>query len=180
MSNEVPFVPYAGIGHNLRRWELTRRPTDTGLATFSATSSSLSPKVFGDDSCCRIFCRCPRDPREPYGPHPLGVAFYLPDLDSRRIGMYYTSVRPISDRPLFAQRGWRRRYQTIAKILDAQQRRAAERGDNLAGWLSVLDLNSPPPPSRNATARPSVSFGAEVSSPERSSSVVCPRPSSSP
>ncbi|AWV68091.1 m169/m168as protein [Murid betaherpesvirus 1] len=147
MSNAVPFVPYAGIGHNLRRWELQCRPTDTELATFSATSSFMSPKVFGDDSRCRLFCCCPYDPREPYGPHPLGVAFYLPDLDSRRIAVYYTTVRPISERPLFAQRGWRRRYRAFAKILDTQERRATEKGDNLSGWLSVLDMNPPSPPS---------------------------------
>nr|WEG68882.1 protein m169 [Mastomys natalensis cytomegalovirus 1]WEG69018.1 protein m169 [Mastomys natalensis cytomegalovirus 1]WEG71246.1 protein m169 [Mastomys natalensis cytomegalovirus 1] len=135
--NEIGFIQHEGIASNGVAWELQCPP---GTRTYDTDFSAAAFYRFLDGDRYELLFRakgrlapCP----EIGFPGCVGGAeFYSRFLDSRRLHVYYTTVRPIAERPVFAQRGWRRRYPTLARALDAQSRRAAETGEYVAKELS--------------------------------------------
>ncbi|ADC53844.1 hypothetical protein [Pseudocowpox virus] len=51
------------------------------------------------------------------------VELYGREMDPRFLGLYYATARRVSERPLFATPGWRRRFPAVALGLDALERR---------------------------------------------------------
>ncbi|AIZ77324.1 hypothetical protein SB87_gp071 [Parapoxvirus red deer/HL953] len=51
------------------------------------------------------------------------VETYSRALDPRLLGAYHALARPLSERPLFAVPGWRRRFPVVAASLDAVERK---------------------------------------------------------
>lgn len=138
--NEIGFIQHEGIASNGVAWTLQCPPGTRDYDTdFSA--DAFYRLLEGDryELLYRAKGRLAPCPEIGFPGCVAGLEFYARTLDSRRIPLYYTSVRPLAERPVFAQRGWRRRYPTLARTLDAQSRRAAETGE------SRLSPSSPSP-----------------------------------
>ncbi|CCD83267.1 conserved hypothetical pox protein [Squirrelpox virus] len=53
------------------------------------------------------------------------MTFYDRRADPRTMGIYYATARGLSERPLYAQRGWKRAYPAVRRALAAMDARVA-------------------------------------------------------
>ncbi|AWV68255.1 m170 protein [Murid betaherpesvirus 1] len=136
--NALAFVRLSGRSSEGVYWELCARPRDVyGAGDLDRRSDArpdahlpLAPAGMSPET---VFYRALGvNPLEaPPRGHVRGpwAAFYTRAVDSRFLGMYYAVARPLCERPLFAQRGWRQRHPVVAHQLRAQARQAADVGE---------------------------------------------------
>lgn len=147
MANDIPFIPHEGTASNGIPWSMPSWDHVFDLFSLKTTVSDLTAydeDPLDEDARVQAYAEQTVDNRALYskvGPclpldeilgwDPPGYAvFFGRSLDSRMTGMYYTGARPLCDRPLFAQRGWKRRFPAVARTLAAQKRLANEFGES--------------------------------------------------
>ncbi|AWV68092.1 m170 protein [Murid betaherpesvirus 1] len=135
--NELAFVRLTGTSSEGVYWELCARPRDVyGGGDLDRRSDArpdahlpLPPAGMAQET---VFYRARGvNPLEPPSRRDVGgpwASFYTRRVDSRFLGVYYAVARPLCERPLFAQRGWRQRHPVVAEQLRAQARQAADVG----------------------------------------------------
>lgn len=144
--NAVPFVDRSGQATNGLQWQLVCRPNDDTLAARQTTWEF--DRVLRADRMDIYYLTLHFWPDLPEESE--NAVFYSRHCDSRRIGIYYTTVRPLCETPVFAQRGWRRRYHAFSQILKSQQMRSARIGTygDVRGFLIPMDSKKPLPSPR--------------------------------
>ncbi|CCE57001.1 m170 protein [Murid betaherpesvirus 1] len=136
--NELAFVRLSGTTTAGVYWELCARPRDVyGVGDLDRRADArpdahlpLPPAGMAHET---VFFRArgvnPLEPPSRRNVRGPWASFYTRTVDSRFLGVYYAVARPLCERPLFAQRGWRQRHPVVADQLRAQARQAADVGE---------------------------------------------------
>lgn len=150
-SNSLPFVRYGYRDHGHVRWffgdELSPLPgTEPTAEPISERYQFHWWGPNGDREGGGVVAIFDGRPRIDGRPAPM--VFYARHLDSRFVGVYYATVRPLCEGPLFARRGWYRRFPALCRTLEAQRREIRSRGRSGPPAVSLLRLVDEPSAAR--------------------------------